>query len=199
MSKLMMMFAALYFVAVLGGSGSADEKKTKAKPSEAKTAKALKFKMKSLAGKDVDLGKYQGKVVLVVNVASECGLTPQYDQLQALHEKYANKGLAVLGFPCNQFGSQEPGDSKDIQKFCKENYGVTFDMFDKVQVNGADACGLYKHLTKLETKPKGAGKVGWNFEKFLINRDGEVIARFEPNTAPDADDVVSLIESSLKK
>lgn len=195
MSKLAIICTALLVASLLSGSASAEKKKE----AKVKTAKALDFKMKSLDGKDVDLSKYQGKVVLVVNVASECGLTPQYEQLQALHDKFGERGLAVLGFPCNQFGKQEPGDSKEIAKFCEANYGVKFDMFAKVDVNGADACDLYKHLTKLETKPKGAGKVGWNFEKFLINRDGQVVARFDPQTQPDADEVVSLIETSLKK
>jgi glutathione peroxidase len=195
MSKLVVFCAALVLVSAMLDGSSAEEKKKE----KTVTAKALSFKMKSLAGKEVDLGKYQGKVVLVVNVASECGLTPQYEQLQALHEKYADRGLAVLGFPCNQFGKQEPGDSKDIQKFCEANYGVKFEMFSKVDVNGAEACELYKHLTKVDTKPKGSGKVGWNFEKFLLNREGEVVARFDPQTKPDADEVVSLIEKSLKK
>jgi glutathione peroxidase len=146
--------------------------------------------MKTLAGKDVELSKYQGKVVLVVNVASKCGLTPQYEQLQALHKKYAKQGLAVVGFPCNQFLGQEPGTAEEIQEFCRVNYGVKFDLFAKIEVNGEGACPLYKYLTKLETKPKGPGKITWNFEKFLIGRNGEVVARFAPKTKPDAPEVV---------
>lgn len=161
--------------------------------------KSLDFKMKSLDGKDVDLSKYSGKVVLVVNVASECGLTPQYERLQGLHDKYAKRGLAVLGFPCNQFGRQEPGSSKEIAEFCEANYGVKFDMFSKVDVNGDDACEFYKYLTSLDLKPKGAGKVSWNFEKFLIDREGNVVARFAPRTKPDDPEVLSLIEKSLKQ
>ncbi len=160
---------------------------------------ALDFKVKSIDGKEVDLSKYKGKVMLVVNVASECGLTPQYEKLQDLHKKYASKGLAVLGFPCNQFGTQEPGSETEISQFCKKNYGVEFDLFSKVDVNGESASDLYKHLTSLPTKPKGAGKVSWNFEKFLIGRDGEVVARFEPKTAPDAPEVVKAIETELAK
>ena len=114
----------------------------------------------------------------MVNVASECGLTPQYEQLQALHKKYAKDGLAVIGFPCNQFGKQEPGDADKIGSFCKDHYGVEFDMFDKIEVNGPGACPLYKHLTALATKPKGAGDVSWNFEKFLIDRSGKGGRRF---------------------
>lgn len=161
--------------------------------------KALSFKMKSLQGQEVDLSKYKGKVVLIVNVASACGLTPQYEQLQAMHKKHAKEGLAILGFPCNQFGQQEPGSAKEIQSFCKDNYGVEFDLFEKVDVNGNGACDLYKHLTGLATKPKGAGAVSWNFEKFLLDRQGNVVARFAPMTRPDAPEVVKQIEAELAK
>ncbi|MCO6457639.1 MAG: glutathione peroxidase [Pirellulaceae bacterium] len=159
---------------------------------------ALNFTMKSLDGKPVDLKKYAGKVVLIVNVASECGLTPQYADLQKLHEKYAEKGLAILGVPCNQFGGQEPGTEKEISAFCTQNYGVKFDMLAKVDVNGDGACELYKYLTALETEPKGAGKVSWNFEKFLLDRHGKVIARFEPRTKPTSETVVEMIERELE-
>ncbi len=173
-------------------------KELKIKPSKRKpVAKALSFKMKSLEGKDVDLAQYSDKVVLMVNVASQCGLTGQYTQLQDLHSKYADKGLAVLGFPCNQFGGQEPGSAKEISTFCKKNYGVEFDMFSKVEVNGDGACDLYKHLTKLDVKPKGAGNIGWNFEKFLLDRSGKVIARFAPTTSPDDAAVLKTIETAL--
>jgi glutathione peroxidase len=160
---------------------------------------ALNFTMKSLGGKEVDLSKFQGKVVMIVNVASKCGLTPQYKQLQALHEKYEKDGLVILGFPCNQFLSQEPGTAEDIQKFCTVNYGVTFPLFAKIDVNGDGACPLYKHLTALVTKPTGAGKISWNFEKFVIGRNGEVVARFSPRTSPDAAEVVKVIEAELAK
>jgi glutathione peroxidase len=160
---------------------------------------ALAFKVKTLAGKEVCLGKYQGKVVLVVNVASKCGFTPQYKQLERLYEKYGERGLAVLGFPCNQFGAQEPGSADEIRSFCQKNYGVTFDMFAKVNVNGDEACDLYKHLTSLETKPKGPGKISWNFEKFLVGRNGEVVARFASATRPDDPEVVKRIEAELEK
>lgn len=158
---------------------------------------ALNFKMKSLDGKEVDLSKYKGKVVLIVNTASECGLTPQYKDLQAAHEKYKDQGLVVLGFPCNQFGAQEPGTATEIKTFCTKNYGVTFDMFEKVDVNGDKAAPLFKLLTKSDTKPKGAGDVAWNFEKFLLNRKGEVAARFAPPTKPDSDEVKGAIEKEL--
>jgi len=167
---------------------------------EEKAPAALAFKMKNLTGENVDLGKkYQGKVLLVVNVASECGLTPQYKQLQALHEKYGEKGLSVMGFPCNQFGAQEPGTAKQIQQFCSTQFGVKFDMFSKIDVNGEDACPLYKHLTALDAKPKGAGKVQWNFEKFVIDREGNVVARFSPRTKPDAPELTAVLERELAK
>lgn len=159
--------------------------------------KALSFTVKSLDGKEVDLKKYAGKVVLIVNTASECGLTPQYADLQELHEKFKDKGLAVLGFPCNQFGGQEPGDSKEISTFCTKKYGVTFDMFEKVDVNKDKACELYKFLTATEAPPVGKGAVKWNFEKFLINRNGELVNRFSPQTKPDAPEVLAAIEKEL--
>ena len=166
---------------------------------EEKASPALDFTMKSLGGKQVDLSKHQGKVVMIVNTASECGLTPQYEQLQALHEKYKERGLVVLGFPCNQFGSQEPGSAEEIQSFCKVNYGVTFELFAKVEVNGAGACPLYKYLTSLDAKPAGSGKIGWNFEKFVIDRKGNVIARFKPQTEPDAPEVLAVLNKALGK
>lgn len=163
------------------------------------TPAALDFTLKSLDGKPVDLANYRGKVVLIVNVASKCGLTPQYEQLQALHEKYADKGLAILGFPSNQFGQQEPGTAEQIREFCRTNYGVTFDLFSKIDVNGENASELYKHLTAVETKPKGPGKISWNFEKFIIGRNGEVVARFAPKTRPDDPEVIQVIERELAK
>ncbi|NQT11595.1 MAG: glutathione peroxidase [Planctomycetes bacterium] len=170
-----------------------------AEKAQEKAPPALRFKMKSLAGKEVELGKYHGKVVMIVNVASKCGLTPQYEQLQKLHEKYSKQGLSILGFPCNQFLWQEPGTADEIRTFCRRNYGVSFDMFAKINVNGKEACGLYKHLTALPTKPKGKGKVSWNFEKFIIGRNGEVVARFSPPTRPNDPKILKLIEEELAK
>jgi glutathione peroxidase len=159
----------------------------------------LDFKVKSIKGKEVDLSQYKGKVLLVVNVASKCGLTPQYEQLEALHEKYGDKGLAVLGFPCNQFGGQEPGTEAEVEEFCKSTYDVQFDLFSKVDVNGEKATPLYKHLTSLETKPVGAGKISWNFEKFVIGKEGDVVARFSPRTSPSDPEVIKVIEAELAK
>ncbi|MCA9114241.1 MAG: glutathione peroxidase [Planctomycetaceae bacterium] len=188
-SLLLTLSAVAFGLMLFTGSAAAEEK----------VPKALDFTMKTLDGKEVKLAdRYKGKVVLVVNVASQCGLTPQYRQLQGLHEKYEEQGLKVVGFPCNQFGAQEPGTASEIRTFCTKNYGVEFDLFSKVDVNGEGACPLYQYLTELKTDPKGPGKVSWNFEKFLLNRNGEVIARFSPRTRPDAEEVVSRIEAELK-
>jgi glutathione peroxidase len=163
-----------------------------------KTAAPLDQKMKTLDGKDVNLAdKYQGKVVLLVNVASKCGNTPQYKPLEALHEKYMDQGLAIVGVPCNQFHNQEPGTAEDIAEFCQKNFGVKFDMLGKVDVNGDDACPLYKFLTSQETDPNFAGPIKWNFEKFLINRKGQIVARFAPKTQPDSPEVIAAIEAEL--
>lgn len=160
---------------------------------------ALGFTVKSIDGKEVNLAKYKGKVVVIVNVASQCGLTPQYEGLETLYEKYGDKGLAVLGFPCNQFGEQEPGTEKEIAAFCKDNYNVKFDMFAKVDVNGDKASDLYKYLTNVESAPKGPGKVAWNFEKFVINREGNVIARFKPQTEPNDAELLEVIDKALEE
>ncbi|HEY1858764.1 MAG TPA: glutathione peroxidase [Gemmataceae bacterium] len=160
---------------------------------------ALNFTMKGLDGKDVDLSKYQGKVVLVVNVASKCGFTPQYKGLQSLHDRYASEGLVVLGVPANNFGKQEPGTNEEIAKFCDSKYSVKFDMLAKVSVKGDDECPLYKYLTSKETDPKFAGDIKWNFTKFLINRKGDVVGRFEPKVDPQSDELMKAIEVELEK
>lgn len=160
---------------------------------------ALDFEMKSIDGKTVDLHDYEGKVVLIVNTASQCGLTPHYAGLQDLYEKYQDKGLVVMGFPCNQFGSQEPGSDADIKQFCTSRYDVSFPMFSKIEVNGDAAAPLYKFLTSQDTKPDGKGKIGWNFAKFVIDRDGQIVARFSPRTEPSDAELVKAIETELKK
>jgi glutathione peroxidase len=171
-----------------------------AEPATTEKTSPLQVKMKTLDGKEVDLAeKYKGKVVLIVNVASKCGLTPQYKQLQALQDKYGSQGLAVAGFPCNQFGKQEPGSSTEISEFCTKTYGVKFDMFEKVDVNTDSACELYKTLTSTEAKPEGKGDIKWNFEKFLIGRDGQIVARFSPRTKPDDKELIAAIEKELSK
>jgi glutathione peroxidase len=176
-----------------------DEKKTDAKPVTAATAKSpLDFTMKDIDGKDVNLSKYKGKAVLVVNVASKCGLTPQYEQLQQLHDKYGEKGLAVLAFPANNFNSQEPGSNAEIKSFCQTTYKVGFDLFSKISVKGDDTAELYKFLTSKEKNEKFGGEIKWNFTKFLVDREGNVVARFEPRTKPDAPEVMKAIEAALE-
>jgi glutathione peroxidase len=159
----------------------------------------LNFKMKSLDGKESDLSQYKGKVVMFVNVASKCGLTPQYKDLQALHDKYADKGLVIIGVPANEFGGQEPGTDVQISEFCTTRYGVKFPMLSKVVVKGDGIAPLYKFLTDKETNPKFAGEIGWNFTKFVVGRDGQVIARFEPKVSPTSEEVVKTIETELNK
>jgi glutathione peroxidase len=152
--------------------------------------------LKDIDGKDTSLKAYSGKVLLVVNVASQCGLTKQYKELQALHEKFKDQGFAVLGFPCNDFGAQEPGSNEEIKQFCTSKFSVSFPMFDKLHVKGPQQHALYAALTGKE----GAfpGDVKWNFGKFLIGKDGKPLQRFEPRTTPDDASVVSAIEKALK-
>lgn len=159
----------------------------------------LDHKVKDIDGKDVDLGRYKGKVVLIVNVASKCGLTPQYAQLVELHEKYHDQGLEILGFPANNFMKQEPGTNEEIKTFCSTKFGVDFDMFAKISVKGGDMEPLYKALTSKSANGEFGGKIKWNFTKFLLNRKGVVVARFEPKVKPDAEDVIAAIEKALKK
>jgi len=181
-------------VLAMPGVALAEEKK-----GDSKVPAVLNFKMKTLDGKETDLSKYQGKVIMFVNVASKCGNTPQYKQLEDLHEKYGKDGLVIVGVPANEFGGQEPGTDLEIAKFCETKYNVKFDMMSKVVVKGDGICPLYKFLTSKETDPKFAGDVTWNFEKFVVGRNGEVVARFKPKTKPDAEEVVKVIEGELKK
>jgi glutathione peroxidase len=159
----------------------------------------LDFKVKSIDGKDVDLSKYKGEVLLVVNVASQCGLTPQYKQLEEVYTKYKGKGFEVLGFPANEFGAQEPGTDAEIKQFCTGKYNVDFPMFSKIKVKGDGIHPLYQVLTATATEPEAAGDIKWNFEKFLIGRDGKVVKRFSPRVKPDAPEVVEAIEAELNK
>ena len=153
------------------------------------------FQATSLEGEPVDLAAYRGQVLLIVNTASECGFTPQYTGLQALHDKYGSRGFAVLGFPCNQFGGQEPGGSQEIASFCTARFGVTFPLFEKVEVNGTNAHPLWQYLKSAAPGMLGTEAVKWNFTKFLVGREGQVLARYAPNTAPA--DLASDIESAL--
>ena len=171
--------------------------------------------LKKIDGSDATLAEHRGEVLLVVNVASKCGLTPQYEGLEKLHEKYRGKRFSVLGFPANDFGGQEPGSNDEIQQFCSTKFNVQFPLYSKIPVTGPEKHPLYKHLT--ESKPETEGREGmekmlrgykmeptakpevvWNFEKFLIGRNGEVVRRFAPDTAPDAEQLVTAIEAELK-
>ncbi len=167
-------------------------------PAPPEAPAALNFTVKTNTGQEVKLHeKYQGQVVLVVNVASKCGYTKQYADLQAVHEKYADRGLAILAFPCNQFGKQEPGSNEDIRQFCTAKFGVTFDLFDKIDVNGENASPLYAYLTSEKTGLSDTGKISWNFEKFLIDRQGKVIARFRSKVNPSSPAMTEAIEAAL--
>ncbi len=178
---------AIYLADVCRGEGAAS-----------KPASALAFTVKDMEGKDVTLAdKYAGKVVLIVNVASKCGFTKQYKGLQELHDQYAAKGLAIAGFPCNQFGGQEPGDNKTIREFCQSKFGVKFDLFDKIDVNGDKASPLYKYLTGDSVPVADKGPVKWNFEKFLVGKDGQVIARYRSGIKPAQ--IAKDIEAALAK
>jgi glutathione peroxidase len=156
------------------------------------------FTLPSIEGKPMPLAEYKGKVLLVVNVASRCGYTPQYSALEAIYKKYEDQGLVILGFPANNFGGQEPGTNAEIKTFCSAKYNVTFPMYSKASVKGSDITPLYTYLTT-EANPKLTGDIKWNFTKFLVDREGHVIRRFEPATTPDSPEVVAAIEAALKK
>ena len=158
----------------------------------------LQFTMKDIDGKDVDLSQYKGKVVMIVNVASKCGNTPQYKQLEEAYKKYGDKGFTILGFPANEFRGQEPGTNEDIKKFCTEKYNVDFPMFSKIVVKGDGQSPLYKYLTSRDTNPKAAGDITWNFEKFVVDRAGRVVARFSPGVEPEDSRLVAVLETSLR-
>ncbi len=160
---------------------------------------ALNFKAKTIDGETVDLEDYEGKVVLVVNTASRCGLTRQYAGLEKLYGKYKDQGFVVLGFPCNQFGSQEPGTNAEIKQFCTSKFDVSFPMFSKIDVNGDKAAPIYQYLTSKDTKPAGKGDISWNFEKFLIDREGNLVNRFAPRTNPDDSALVKAIEGQISQ
>jgi glutathione peroxidase len=155
------------------------------------------FTLNSIDGKPAPLADYKGKVVLIVNVASQCGYTPQYTALEAIYEKYKDQGFVILGFPANNFGAQEPGTNEEIKTFCSRKYSVTFPMYSKISVKGADQAPLYSYLTK-ETGAGITGDVKWNFTKFLVDRKGNVIQRFEPAVTPDSQEVTGAIEKQLK-
>lgn len=172
---------------------AAKSEKGKTNSEDKKMADIYEYKAKALDGKDINLSGYKGDVLLIVNTASKCGYTPQYTGLEELHKKFQARGLRVLGFPCNQFGQQEPGSSQDIETFCKRNYGVDFQMFEKVDVNGNDAHPLFRYLT--DSDNGGAKPIKWNFTKFLVDRHGKIVKRYEPDTKPE--DIAADIEKQL--
>ena len=174
-SILLSLIAATSFLVIPG---------TTASGKDAAPAKIYEFKEKSLDGKQIDFSGYKGDVLLIVNTASKCGYTPQYKGLEELNKKYSSKGLKILGFPCNQFNEQEPGTAAEIRKFCEKNYGVSFQMFDKIDVNGKDANPLYVYLKDAAPDNKGAA-IKWNFSKFLVDRKGNVVKRFDSKVKPD--------------
>ena len=180
------------FTALQGGSG-----KQEAASIDPPAKSIYEFRMKDIDGKDVKLDAYKGKVLLVVNTASKCGYTPQYEGLQAIFDKYKGQGFTILGFPANNFGGQEPGTEAEIKEFCTLKYKVTFPMFAKISVKGEDQHPLYTYLTSKETDPAFAGDITWNFNKFLIDRDGKIIARFSSKDTPESETVTKAIESAL--
>jgi glutathione peroxidase len=189
------LFAAVALLGLCAPLARAEGKK-----GDAKVAPALNFKMKGIDGKEVDLSQYQGKVVLIVNVASQCGYTPQYKGLQATYEKYKDKGLVIIGVPANDFGMQEPGTDAEIAKFCESKYGVTFPMLAKVStIIGDKKVPLYDYLTSEKTDPKFAGEVKWNFTKFLIGRNGEIVNRFDSKVKPESKELTEAVEAELNK
>ena len=180
--RLCLMFLAMAVISSSAFAGGAD---------------ILDHKMMDIDGNEVDLSKYKGQVVMIVNVASKCGLTPQYKQLVEINKKYKDQGFTILGFPANNFMKQEPGTDADIKTFCSTKFGVDFPMFSKISVKGDDANALYKELTSKDANGEFGGDITWNFEKFLVNKEGKVVARFAPRTKPDAEEVMAKIESEL--
>jgi glutathione peroxidase len=177
--KQWIFFTSLFLLQALGLNGSS----------------IYQVPLKDIGGSDVTLGDYKGKTLLIVNVASKCGLTKQYAGLEALYRKYKDRGLVVLGFPCNQFGGQEPGTNEEIQEFCSREFNVTFPLFDKIEVNGEDRSPLYERLAGPNSP--FPGQIKWNFTKFLVGADGTILQRFEPRVAPDAPDLIAAVEASL--
>ena len=166
-------------------------------PKGGKQAMIYNFALKSIDGKEVNLSQYRGKALLLVNVASQCGYTPQYEGLQKIYSHYKDRGLVVLGFPANNFGAQEPGTDQEIKTFCSTRFNVTFPMFSKISVKGPDQHALYQFLTDATTNPKLGGEIKWNFNKFLIDKQGNIAARFDSKDTPESESVVAAIEKAL--
>jgi glutathione peroxidase len=166
---------------------------------EAPAKNVLDFSLKGISGQETALNQFRGKVLLLVNTASKCGFTPQFKALEEIYKRYKDQGLVILGFPANNFLWQEPGTDKEIAEFCMINYGVSFPMFSKISVRGKNIHPLYKFLIEKETNPGFAGKIAWNFTKFLVDRQGNIVARFEPKTVPDDPQVIAAIEKALQE
>jgi glutathione peroxidase-family protein len=192
-----MKLLSFVFSTVLFISTACSEKDKETGMVQKQVSKIYDITVTDIDGNDISLTEYKGKVLLIVNVASRCGFTPQYKGLQNLYEKYQNKDLVVLGFPANNFGRQEPGSNKEIKEFCSTNFHVTFPMFSKISVKGNDIHPLYKLLTEEKFNPKFAGEITWNFNKFLINKNGNIADRFDSGDTPECDKVVKSIEQLL--
>ena len=191
---LVFLFSCMVTLEVTTLPGYSEDKK-----SSKEVNPVLDFKVKNIHGADIYLGDYQGTVLLVVNVASKCGYTPQYEDLEKLYKQYKDQGFEILGFPANNFGGQEPGSNEEILTFCKTKYDVSFDLFAKVSVKGEDKCDLYKFLTDETRNPGFGGEVVWNFQKYLIDRHGKVVAKFESGDKPFDEKVTTAIEKALKE
>ncbi len=196
-AKLTLAFAAALVCAAIFAI-SLSSRASGARHSGAGINSIYDFSLKDIDHKEVNLGQYRGKVVLMVNVASRCGFTPQYEGLQKLYLKYKDRGFVILGFPANNFLAQEPGSDEEIKTFCSTRYSVTFPIFSKISVKGDDIHPLYKFLTSKETNPDFGGDIKWNFSKFLLDKNGKIIARFEPAVKPESDQVIQAIEKSLQ-
>jgi glutathione peroxidase len=191
-AKLGALLTVLFVAAATLSTGAGSEI-----PKGGKQAVIYNFALKNIDGKEVSLSQYRGKALLLVNVASQCGYTPQYEGLQKIYAKYKDQGLMVLGFPANNFGAQEPGTDQEIKTFCSTRYNVTFPMFSKISVKGPDKHPLYQYLTDAATNPKFGGEIKWNFNKFLIDKQGNIAGRFDSKDAPESETVVTAIEKVL--
>lgn len=197
MLKIAGVFGAVILIAAVAVFFGFGVSTTPEQPDIALGASVYDFKMKDIDGKDVKLKQYKGKVVMIVNTASKCGYTPQYEGLEAIYKKYKDQGFVVLGFPANNFRGQEPGTDKEIKEFCTLKYNVSFPMFSKISVKGDDQHPLYKYLTDKATNPEFGGDITWNFNKFLIGKDGKIIARYETKMKPDDATVTAEIEKQI--
>lgn len=193
------LFATLATLFLIGAIGVQSGWAQDSDDSEKDEKSIYDFKVKTITGEEVSLEEYKGKTILIVNVASKCGYTRQYTEMQAAYEKYKDRDFVILGFPCNQFGGQEPGTETEIMAFCKDTYGVSFPMFAKLEVKGDGADPLFKYLSGLETTPKAAGDISWNFEKFLINAEGKVVGRYKSAVSPTGKEMQEQLEGLLPK